>query len=307
MIAAFCGCVASNQGAGKGPPKPEVPVGYRYLPKNPPGLESLEAVRQDLAVLLASPQNPGIKYFGQPGINTAAGEADLIALVKGKSGSFTTWYDANNELLFMAFDSLTVLEDRIEVCPQIAFWFADLIDRAFVVEKTAEWPSWGRHIAGKNMVGLVRPYKIAFPGLISFVFEDLANAQRFADDLFFIQQGLQQKQDQRRALFESRAAQYRDMKIKPAMSEEQRRYLVQASVLAQRKDYPGAINLCLKAVDLDPVSAPGAYLNLALFSAQMNRFSQAIAYMKQYLRLEPEEKDARSAQDKIYEWELMVK
>lgn len=28
--------------------------------------------------------------------------------------------------------------------------------------------------------------------------------------------------------------------------------------------------------------------------------------MKQYLLLEPEAKDARSAQDKIYEWELMI-
>jgi hypothetical protein len=28
--------------------------------------------------------------------------------------------------------------------------------------------------------------------------------------------------------------------------------------------------------------------------------------MKQYLTLEPDAKDARSAQDKIYEWELMM-
>jgi hypothetical protein len=36
-------------------------------------------------------------------------------------------------------------------------------------------------------------------------------------------------------------------------------------------------------------------------------FSVAVTYMKQYLMLEPVAKDARSAQDKIYEWEFLQK
>jgi tetratricopeptide (TPR) repeat protein len=88
------------------------------------------------------------------------------------------------------------------------------------------------------------------------------------------------------------------------VSEEQRRYIVQANVLSQEKDYGKAIELYLKAVELDSVSYPAAYFNLALLSAQMNRFTSAISCMKQYLLLEPGAQDARSAQDKIYEWEL---
>lgn len=61
----------------------------------------------------------------------------------------------------------------------------------------------------------------------------------------------------------------------------------------------------MKAVAVDPVSYPPAYFNLALLSAQIQQYQKAISYMKQYLTLVPDAKDARSAQDKIYEWELL--
>ena len=121
-----------------------------------------------------------------------------------------------------------------------------------------------------------------------------------------IQQNLNKYQDERLALFESKAAQYRALKVKPPVSEEQRKFIVQANAMSQQKEYGRAIDFYLKAIELDPVSYPAAYFNLALLSAQMHRFKSAIAYMKQYLLLEPEAKDARSAQDKIYEWELMI-
>lgn len=91
------------------------------------------------------------------------------------------------------------------------------------------------------------------------------------------------------------------------MLEEQRKYVVQANALNRLKDYYGAIGLYLKAIDVDPVSYPGAYFNLALLNAQLRRYNAAVSYMKQYLLLVPDAKDARSAQDKIYEWEIMMK
>ncbi|MBW2599462.1 MAG: tetratricopeptide repeat protein [Deltaproteobacteria bacterium] len=91
------------------------------------------------------------------------------------------------------------------------------------------------------------------------------------------------------------------------MSGKQREYIVQANALSQRKEYREALELYLKAVELDPVSYPGAYFNMALLSAQVKRFDSAITYMKQYLMLVPDAKDARNAQDKIYEWKLVLK
>ena len=152
-------------------------------------------------------------------------------------------------------------------------------------------------------------YNIYFKDRISFWFRDgsLQDAKRFTDALFFMQQLPVKEQEQRLALFEPIAAQYRELKIKPPVSEEQRKHIVLANLLTQRKDYTGAIDLYLKVIDLDPVSYPGAYFNLALLSAQLQQFKMAISYMKQYLQLEPEAKDARSARDKIYEWEFLQK
>jgi tetratricopeptide (TPR) repeat protein len=303
-MAALLGCAPMDSGGSK--PKDVIPIGYTYHPQPRPGIESPDAAKKDLAALLASNKNPGIKYHGQPGLNNTANEEALKAFVQGKNGPITFWYNAQNELLFMAFSGSAALDDRIEVHPRILFFYADLLDQPIVVEKTTEWPAWGRHVVEKSLEGLVRPYKIHFPGLISFVFEDLPDAQRFADDLFVIQQALQKKRDERFALFQAKAAQYRGMKVKPPVSEEQRKYIVQANVLNDRKEYAKAIDLYLKVVAVDPVSYPEAYFNLALLSAQMQRFKPAIAYMKQYLLLVPEAKDARSGQDKIYEWELMA-
>jgi tetratricopeptide (TPR) repeat protein len=67
--------------------------------------------------------------------------------------------------------------------------------------------------------------------------------------------------------------------------------------------YNKAIELYLKAIEVDQTAYPAAYSNLALLSAQTKRFNDAIFYMKKYLMLEPEASDARGAQDKIYLWE----
>lgn len=108
------------------------------------------------------------------------------------------------------------------------------------------------------------------------------------------------------ALFEPNAAHYRGLNEKPPIPEEQRKYIVQANLFNQKKDYLKAIELYLKVIESDQTSYPAAYTNLALLSAQMANFDSAIYYMKKYLMLEPDASDARSSQDKIYEWEAQL-
>lgn len=305
LMAVSGGCAPMDSGGSR--PNDAIPVGYKYYPKLPPGIENIEAAKKDLAELLKSRKQPGIKYYGQQDINNYAGKQALVGLMKDIHGGVWAYYDSSNELLFMAFDGLSVLPEHIEVSPRIAFFYADLIGAPIVVEKTvAEPPAFMTYIVeGTVGIGEVRlPYRVDFPGLMSFLFGDLTDAQRFADDLFFIQQNIEKDNKEQLALFESRAAQYRTLKVKPPVSEEQRRSIVQANALNQRKEYAGAIDLYSKVIDVDPVSFPPAYFNLALLCAQMQRFQPAIAYMKQYLLLVPDANDARAAQDKIYEWEL---
>jgi len=128
-------------------------------------------------------------------------------------------------------------------------------------------------------------------------------------DLIFFQNQFKAKKDEaQKVIFEQKVKEYRAMAVKPTVSEEQRKYIVQANLFNQQKNYIKAIELYTKVLAIDPIAYPAGYSNLALLCAQVNNFKDAIMNMKKYLALEPEASDARSAQDKIYEWEaLMVK
>jgi tetratricopeptide (TPR) repeat protein len=131
-----------------------------------------------------------------------------------------------------------------------------------------------------------------------------SNYEKLADYLYSLQHPYMiQHNDSLFAQFKPVVEQYRALKVKAPISEEQRKYIVQANAMSQIKDYNKAIDLYNKALELDKTSYPAGYSNVALLSAQINNFDGAIFYMKEYLLLVPEATDARSAQDKIYEWE----
>jgi tetratricopeptide (TPR) repeat protein len=94
---------------------------------------------------------------------------------------------------------------------------------------------------------------------------------------------------------------------KPEISEEQRKYIVQANAANENKDYENALVLFRKAIEINPYSYPAAYFNMALIHGTMENYYQAVYAMKQYLIVAPDAEDARKAQDKIYEWELNIK
>lgn len=126
-------------------------------------------------------------------------------------------------------------------------------------------------------------------------------------NLILIQNQQRAKIDQsQHIVFEQQASSYRSMKNKPSISEEQRKFIVQANFFSQQKNYIKAIEFYKKAIATDQVAYSAAYSNVALLFAQINDFNAAISSMKKYLLLEPEAEDARSAQDKIYEWEAMI-
>ena len=152
-------------------------------------------------------------------------------------------------------------------------------------------------------------YKVQFNKNITFNFEtrNLEMAKKMADNLFFIQHPVIDKKTKAElARFEPLAASYHALKLKPPVSEDQRRYIVQANAANKLKQFSKAIELYNKAIDIDATAYPAAYLNVALLQAQKHKIYEAIYYMKKYLMLEPESMDARSAQDKIYEWEGML-
>lgn len=130
------------------------------------------------------------------------------------------------------------------------------------------------------------------------------SVKRQADNLIFIKNYYCKKNySSQLDLFGPIADKYRALEVKPKVSEEQRKYLVQANGFNDQRNYTKAIELYKKAIETDQTAYPGAYSNLAILSAQVNKFDTAIYYMKKYLMLEPDATDARGAQDKIYLWE----
>jgi len=196
------------------------------------------------------------------------------------------------------------LEDRVEVTPKknryfsvksVVVSFSDIMDSPVKVQKI--------NIFNVDYFGVI-PIKACQS---YFLFSDLEMAKKYADFLFLLQHQLNEKRyTSKLVLFKPIAAKYRALKEKPLVSEEQRKYIVQANSSVQQHQYIGAVELFNKAIELDPTAYPAAYSNLALLSAQISNFYAAIYYMKKYLLLVPDASDARSGQDKIYEWELSI-
>jgi len=159
--------------------------------------------------------------------------------------------------------------------------------------------------------------KYSFLGLSSYTMDipnlqviwqnkNLEYAKKLADDLVYFQHMNEFVSVKGNKQFDSLAAQYRTLKVKPAISEEERRYIVQANAMAQSKNYNRAIELYEKVIVLNPTN-PMVYNNEALLLAIVAQYNSAINRMKKYLMLVPEAEDARAAQDKIYEWEAEIK
>ena len=157
-----------------------------------------------------------------------------------------------------------------------------------------------KHALGSNNVILAKTECVSFKN-------NSGDAGKLAENLTFIQHKLNETlYNSELVLFEPVADKYRALEVKPTISEEQRKYIVQANGFIEQRNYDKAIELYLKATEVDPTAYPAAYSNLALLSAQLEKFNAAIYYMKKYLMLEPDADDARSAKDKIYLWEARL-
>lgn len=127
------------------------------------------------------------------------------------------------------------------------------------------------------------------------------------DTLFALGRRYRQERKAEIAAFAEQAARYRAMAVKPALSEDLRRRIVQAETLRERKDYAGAVDLFRQALRHDPIAYPAGYFNLALLYEQQENYVSAAEAMKKYLLLQPNAPDSRSAQDKIYSWEMLAR
>lgn len=108
--------------------------------------------------------------------------------------------------------------------------------------------------------------------------------------------------------FDKEALAYRNASVKPVLSEEARRFKVQAEYAARDMKYAEAAELYGKALIIDPWW-PQGHFNRAIVlseSAYYLRYRGAIREMKRYLLLVPDAPDAREVQNNIYKWERLA-
>ena len=93
---------------------------------------------------------------------------------------------------------------------------------------------------------------------------------------------------------------------KSALTEDARKYKVQAEIAVREKSYAEAGDLYREALKIAPWWAEG-HFNRALVLSEIGEYDLAIVEMKRYLLLSPNAPDARAAQDKIYDWDRKAK
>ena len=101
-----------------------------------------------------------------------------MELLKGGTGYHYFYAGNPPELTYVLFRNVPVFEDRIEVSPGLIFFYADLPERPAAVTKTGD----------------AYPYMVHL-GLVSFHFDDITQAQRFADSMYSIQQSPEEECD----------------------------------------------------------------------------------------------------------------
>lgn len=225
--------------------------------------------------------------LGQGKADVAAIKADLVKVLSEVDGGATAnvVYDPAGN--FYEFAEVVGASDAGFTVKHLRLEYAELMDRRVI------------HKSYDN-----RCDSIEIEGLMSFSFCNRDHAWCLTQEFYAIQKDIRKQYvEGSLASFQPHLDEYRAMKTKPPVTEEQRRHIVQANAMAEKKDYSAAIDLYRKALNVDRLSYPAAYYNMALIFSQMGRRQAAIVFMKVYLLLVPEAEDARRAQDKIYEWE----
>jgi tetratricopeptide (TPR) repeat protein len=108
--------------------------------------------------------------------------------------------------------------------------------------------------------------------------------------------------------FEPVARKYRELFLKPDLPEDARKFKAQAEFAVEQKRYADASNLFEEGIRLCPWWPEGHFNRaLVLVTSELSDYKEAVMEMKKYLMLLPNAPDARAAQDKIYQWEGMIK
>ena len=106
--------------------------------------------------------------------------------------------------------------------------------------------------------------------------------------------------------FQQKAAAWRALPVKPALSEEVRRERVQAENALKEKRLAAAADHYESGLKINPVW-PEGHFNAALLYAELEEYDKAIWHMRAYVELVPDAPDAKGAREQTYVWQDKLK
>ena len=106
--------------------------------------------------------------------------------------------------------------------------------------------------------------------------------------------------------FQQKAAAWRALPVKPAISEEVRLERVQAENAVREKRLEAAVEHYESGLKMNPVW-PEGHFNAALLYAELEEYDKAIWQMRAYVELVPDAQDARGARDQTAIWQDKLK
>ncbi len=106
--------------------------------------------------------------------------------------------------------------------------------------------------------------------------------------------------------FENEAKSYREMAVKPALSQDVQGYRVAAEDAFRNKNFEKALKYYEKGLSIQPLWPQGQF-NAALLYGELEDYEMAALHMKRYLELLPDAGNANAAREKILLWEVKAK
>lgn len=138
-------------------------------------------------------------------------------------------------------------------------------------------------------------------GYLHFMFSDRTDAEAFLQAWHDARLAARGAGDGDRD-FAQRVAVWRLRTSKPPLSESANRHRVLAEEATRARDYARAIEEFEAALATDPMWPSGNF-NLALLYETAEEWDEAVRYMRRFLLLEPDSREASAARDKIIAWE----
>ena len=158
----------------------------------------------------------------------------------------------------------------------------------------------------KQQFGVVRAGTKEWIGKRITAWKDIGDAQRFVDAInvliFEYGGGDPEKEAADFEEFKARARSWRDLSIKPQLSDEALRENVLAEEAIRQKDLEAVISHYQAALKWTPLW-PQGHFNVAMVDGEFGDYFDAVRHMRRFLELVPEDADAKVARNKVIVWE----